>query len=110
MKITFLGSGSAFTMSNFQSNILIENDKEKLLFDCGGDIRWSLKENGLSAFDIDGIYLSHLHADHIGGLEYIAFLTYFAKTLKGFKKPKLYGHTQLITDLWNHSLKGGDYI
>lgn len=38
MNLTFLGSGSAFTTENYQSNIIIDNAGKKLLFDCGSDI------------------------------------------------------------------------
>jgi len=114
MKITFLGSGSAFCMDNWQSNMLIEMgpcdgypNGVKMLFDCGGDIRWSLAEHGLSALDIDAVYVSHLHADHVGGLEYLAFVSYFAKTVRGGMKPRLIGNTQLLKDLWSSSLCGG---
>jgi len=42
-KLTFLGAGAAFTMDNFQSNMLITSDLGKhLLIDCGGDVRHSL--------------------------------------------------------------------
>jgi len=108
MILTFLGSGSAFCMDNFQSNALIQTPSgKKMLFDCGGDIRWSLKEQGLSALDIDAIYVSHLHADHIGGLEYMAFLNYFCKTVNTGFRPKLFANSMLIKDLWNQSLRGG---
>lgn len=107
MKITFLGSGSAFCMDNYQSNMIIESNGKKMLFDCGGDIRWALKEKELSALDIDAVYVSHLHADHVGGMEYIAFVNYFVKTLKSGFKPTLYGHGRLLNDLWNRTLRGG---
>jgi len=102
MKITFLGSGSAFTMDNYQSNILIENTGT-LLFDCGGDIRWSLKEVGKTLLDIDAVYISHLHADHTGGLEALGFMKYFVQKVK----PRLYGNLLILDKLWSSSLSGG---
>ena len=39
MRLTFLGTGSAFTMQNFQSNMLLEDGGRRLLIDCGGDVR-----------------------------------------------------------------------
>lgn len=71
MKLVFLGSGSAFTMQNRQSNMIIELNGRKLLIDVGSDIRFSLKLMGYNFKDIDEVYLSHLHADHIGGLEWL---------------------------------------
>jgi ribonuclease BN (tRNA processing enzyme) len=103
MKITFLGSGSAFCFNNFQSNILIEINDKKLLFDCGSDIRWAMKEQNLTVKDIDAIYISHLHADHIGGLEYFAFASYFSS----MDKIKLFGNSDILRDMWNKCLSGG---
>lgn len=105
MKLTFLGTGSAFTTQNFQTNILIEaNCGKKLLFDAGGDIKFSLAENNLSYSDIDMIYISHLHADHIGGLEYFAFCSFFDDNCNTIK---LLATSNIIEDLWDSSLKGG---
>lgn len=39
-----------------------------LLVDCGEPVSRSLKALGLSSELIDGIFLSHLHSDHVGGL------------------------------------------
>ena len=105
MKIKFLGSGSAFCNKehNWQSNILIEHNGKKLLFDCGGDIRHSLSDYGLSSLDIDAIYISHQHADHAGGLEYMAFTTYFNPEAQ---KIKLFGYEPMLNDLWNETLMG----
>ena len=104
----FLGSGSAFTLdpNNWQSNMLITNEEtgKNLLIDCGSDIRFSLKDAGLVPADIDAIYVSHPHADHIGGLEYMAFSTCF---MPHRVRPKLYASRLLVNDLWNKSLSGG---
>jgi ribonuclease BN (tRNA processing enzyme) len=84
MKIVFLGVGSAFTLPSrlkesnnaipktiddcdWQSNVVVVSKSGKmLLIDCGGDIRFALWQQGLSYKDIDAVYVSHLHADHIG--------------------------------------------
>lgn len=104
MKIKFLGSGSAFTLNNWQSNILLEHGGRKLLIDCGSDIRFSLREAGLSYKDITDIYISHLHADHVGGLEYIGFARRFDPTCQ---KPNIYISRDIAGDLWGRTLSGG---
>jgi len=68
MKIIPIGTGSAFSLNNFQTNLIIENSTGKrLLIDAGGDVRHALKKLDLSYKDIDAVYLSHLHGDHVGG-------------------------------------------
>ncbi|MBD2576865.1 MBL fold metallo-hydrolase [Oscillatoria sp. FACHB-1406] len=107
MKLLFLGSGSAFTVGadNFQSNMLLLDEKgNKLLLDCGSDIRFSLHAAGFSYRDITDIYISHLHADHVGGLEYIGFTTFFNERCT---KPNLYASKDVVTDLWDRCLSGG---
>lgn len=107
MQLLFLGSGSAFTVGsdNFQSNMLLISDSNrKLLIDCGTDIRFSLYKEGLSYLDITDIYISHLHSDHAGGLEYIGFCSRFDERCA---KPKLYLSQDIAVDLWHKSLAGG---
>ncbi len=106
MKLTFLGTGSAFTIDdNYHSNMILESDDKKiLLIDCGSDARLSLHALGLSHRDIHSVYISHLHADHVGGLEWLAFTTKFDP---GVKKPNLYVSERLVHDLWNKTLSGG---
>lgn len=105
MKVTFLGTGSAFTLKNFHTNILLTKNGKNFLIDCGSDIRFSLTNKGFSYKDIDGVYISHAHADHCGGLEYLAFCSYFDPSIK--EKIRLYGIGSLIRNLWKYSWKGG---
>lgn len=110
MNIQFLGTGSAFCKKNYQTNFLIQEDGKRLLIDAGTDIRWSLNNLAYDYRDIDAIYITHLHADHIGGLEYIALSSYFAPKKDENGNPikiQLFGNADLINELWNSSLKGG---
>lgn len=107
MKLIFLGTGSAFTVGadNYQSNMLLEDDEQKrLLIDCGNDVRLALFELGYTYRDINSVYVSHLHADHVGGMEWLAFTTYFDKVCQ---KPTLYIPEVMLSDLWNKVLSGG---
>lgn len=107
MKLIFLGSGSAFTIGNdnYQSNMLVINERgQKLLIDCGSDIRFSMHYAGYSHLDITDIYISHLHADHVGGLEFIGFKTKFDPKCD---RPNLYVSKDLADTLWDNTLSGG---
>lgn len=105
MKITFLGAHSALSSSwenkTFHSNILLEENGKRLLVDCGTDIPYSLENLGYSYKDIDAVYISHIHADHAGGLEWLGFKTYFDPSCK---RPKLFAHPFVI-DKINNILK-----
>ena len=107
MKLTFLGSGDAFvlTENNFQSNVLIEAPNgSRLLIDCGSDIRNSLHALGYTYSNISAVYISHLHADHVGGLEWLGFSTFFDSRAK---TPELFLHESLVDKLWDNCLSGG---
>lgn len=106
MKLTFLGSGSAFTLGsdNFQSNLLLERNDQRLLIDCGTDIRHSLNAFNLDFRDFQSVYISHLHSDHIGGLEWLGFS---AKFHEKCAPPNLYIHESMIPSLWENALSAG---
>lgn len=106
MKLTFIGTGSAFTVGagNFHSNMFFETKTHKrLLIDCGSDARHALHELSLSYKDFNAVYVSHLHADHCGGLEWLAFCSKFDSACS---KPALYVHPDLLNPMWD-SLKAG---
>lgn len=105
MKMTFIGSGSAFTSNNYHSNVLIEVNSRALLIDCGSDARLALRDLGYSYKDIDTIYISHVHADHVGGLEWVGFSRKFDSLVP--TKPDLIAHKNILNRLWDQCLSGG---
>lgn len=110
MKITVVGCGNAFSAENFNQSFLVEEDGRKMLIDCGYQVPKALAFQNIDFKTIDDIYISHLHADHIGGLEYFAFLRYDwqKKPRKAPENaPRLIGNVHLLENLWEKSLRGG---
>lgn len=106
MRLIFAGAGSAFTVgdNNYNSNMVLESDAgERLLIDCGSDARHSLFSLGMTYSDIQNVYISHLHADHVGGLEWLAFTSKFDPDIS---KPHLYISKKIVSRLWEHVLSG----
>lgn len=83
MKITILGSGSAYgvpmifnTWGNAdasnpknrrtRASILIEEKGKSILIDCGPDFREQINKNNVR--NIDAVLITHCHYDHIAGV------------------------------------------
>jgi ribonuclease BN (tRNA processing enzyme) len=104
MKLQFVGVGGAFTDLYYQSNMVLSIGNERMLIDAGSDARHALREVGLSYRDLTAVYISHLHADHAGGMEWLALKTMFDP---GFVSPdgrkrklQLYLRSTLAPELW----------
>ena len=69
MKLIPLGVGGAFTSRFYHNNYVAEIGSKKLLLDAGTTLRESMKKAGYSYVDFDAVWISHLHFDHVGGLE-----------------------------------------
>lgn len=133
LTLTFLGVGSAFAKRNFQSNAIIElwpqspelsiTPQETLLVDFGTTgprSLHSLKDLSSHAYlsmeeqidyrAIDRVFVTHLHADHVGGLEELSLLSHykFADPATGEPyRPELISSAKILDDLWSHSLEAG---
>ena len=103
LALFFIGVGSAFNKTNFQTNLLIIKGEEHLLIDCGTLCSLILMDYKFSIMEIKNYLITHSHADHIGGLEEALLCSrYITKT-----KPNIIITEEYEKILWNNSLKGG---
>src|SRR5215471_6341497 len=66
MRVTLLGTGTPFpTIERFGSAILVEVAGKRFLFDCGRGVVIRLTQSKVSPKDIDGLFRTHLHSDHV---------------------------------------------
>jgi ribonuclease BN (tRNA processing enzyme) len=77
VEIIILGSGCGFAVQNRYnpSTALLVKDRCYLL-DCGEPAAGLLFQNGIDPLSVRAIFVSHLHADHIGGLAQVLFSMY----------------------------------
>jgi ribonuclease Z len=69
IKVTLLGTGTPIVNFNrFGMSTLVEAGSQKLLFDAGRGVVFRLQQKGASIRDINGIFITHLHSDHLTGL------------------------------------------
>ena len=68
IKVTLLGTGTPVpAMNRFGPSILVEAGGQRLLFDAGRGAMQRLTQLKVRWQDIDGVFLTHLHSDHVVG-------------------------------------------
>ncbi len=133
LTLTFLGVGSAFAKRNFNSNALIEawkkgpdeqeapDDTLLIDFGCSGPLALHqlMQKPGFGYLSHKGkinypairrVFVTHQHADHIGGLEEMAMMNVYVYSdrEKGRHfKPQIISSLSILMNLWDQSLKGG---
>jgi len=103
LSLFFTGVGSAFSKRHYQTNLIIIKGNDHLMVDCGTKTPQALFDLGISVLDINNYFVTHSHADHVGGLEEVMLLNRYVKG----RKPNI-----IITEtyqhlLWDMSLRGG---
>lgn len=105
LKLQMLGTGGAFAKSFFNNNALISDENFTLLLDCGVTAPMALHRLGKSFESVDAVLITHIHADHVGGLEELAFKL----KMQYKRKIPLYIAEALVRPLWENTLRGGLY-
>ncbi|RTE03572.1 MBL fold metallo-hydrolase [Paenibacillus whitsoniae] len=106
LHIQMLGTGSAFAKERYNNSALLRTQDKQVMIDCGSSVPRSLHELQIQPDRIDGILITHIHADHVGGLEEMAFRLLYEH---GRKRTKLFIAESLAVPLWENTLKGGLY-
>jgi ribonuclease Z len=69
IRVTLLGTGDPRPIiDRFGPSILVEAGSEKLLIDVGRGAAQRFAQTGSSFGDLTGVFLTHLHSDHVVGL------------------------------------------
>jgi len=104
MEIIPLGVGEAFAKTLYQTNFLVRPaEGEPFLVDFGHTGSRALRALGVELRSVSRVLVSHLHGDHIGGLEELGFTGYFAWG----ERPVLYIPESVLSLLWGHALEAG---
>ena len=69
MTVTLLGTGSPVpSAERFGMSTLVQAGGLDLLFDAGRGATIRLNQVGVTAGEVDGLFLTHFHSDHVNGL------------------------------------------
>jgi hydroxyacylglutathione hydrolase len=113
MQMAFLGTGNAWSKApeNYHNNAIIQAhpDAPRWLLDCGATAPQALHDRSLTPNDIAGVLITHLHGDHVFGLEEVGFFNFFVHG----RRTKLWLPHRLRTalggvegeDIWENCLR-----
>ena len=101
--LQFIGTGDSECLNFHNTNLLIEHHNKRLLVDCGWTAKQALNEQGLGVCDIDAIFITHVHGDHVFGLERFGFESRYVHD--GYRID-LFVHESVLPLLWAETLKG----
>lgn len=109
ISIRVIGVGDAFTDRYYNASFFVESKTTRLLVDAPPALGKALGDLGtrggerIGLADVDRVIITHLHGDHVGGLEQLLF---FRRFVVG-RKVELYACPDVLAGLWSTRLSGG---
>ena len=93
MKFTILGSGTSVPHPMRSSSAYwVETENGSVLLDCSASAIHRMAQENLDWANLDSIWISHFHLDHVGGLAPLLFGTKYAPDTQKREKPlKIFG-------------------
>ncbi len=93
MKLTILGSGTSVPHPQRSSaGFWLETNKGAILLDCSASAVHRMAQENLDWANLDAIWISHFHLDHVGGLLPFLFgMKYAPETQNRTKPVRIFG-------------------
>ena len=86
MLLTLLGTGCpSVNCKRFGPSNLVSTNNSYILVDCGSGVTQRLKEAKVSSADIDALFLTHLHSDHVVDLYQLIISSWHSYRTKSWK-------------------------
>lgn len=105
--LRLFGAGGAFSRRyGTTCSMLTLRSGERWLIDCGRQAPDQLHAAGLAWHDITGQIVTHVHGDHVFGMEDFAFIRFFEShgdvlaSSRGGPLPKLIAHSAVRGEVW----------
>ncbi len=105
LEVTVLGVGDAFTAIHHTTSLLVSYDGVTIGIDCPGNYRRVLRDAelriGRALPAVDHVLITHVHGDHMNGLEAHAFFEHFVLG----RRASLLCADEVRKDLWDGRLR-----
>ncbi len=109
LSVRVVGVGDAFTARYYNACLLVESADTRLLIDAPPALARALRDLGdrggpvIGLDDVDHVLITHLHGDHMGGLEQFLFWRRFVTG----RRATLHAIPEVLAGLWDARLRGG---
>jgi ribonuclease BN (tRNA processing enzyme) len=104
LAVRVVGVGDAFTARYWNASVLVETATTRLLVDAPPALARALaaQPDPLTLDQIDHVLITHLHGDHVGGLEQLLFWRRFVTQ----RKCTLHAIPAVLAEIWDARLAG----
>ncbi len=101
-RLRVVGSGDSTAVNFWNSGYLLEADGQRVLIDCGFTIKYALRDLDLTLEDVDAVIVTHVHGDHVHGLERLGYESRYGYG----KRARLLLPPGIRHELWDLCLRG----